>query len=396
MDENRLAVIDGETLVDKRLPPTRFCVQTLLPQGVTILGGAPKIGKSWLVLDLCVRVAKGESIWNLPTAKGTTLYLCLEDTERRVQERLLSITDDVPANAFFAVAAKTLADGLAEQIRQFVSEHPDTALVSVDTFQMVRGGETEPSYAGDYQEIRQIKKLADELEISLLLVHHLRKQGDSDPLNKLSGTTGISGAVDAVFVLDKSKRNQSGATLICTGRDIEYREMELNFTKEAYRWELIADSADAPELLLPTEMAKLIEFARGIGSYSGSNGELAERFNSFSGDDVSAKALKQMMNKWRYPLEDAGVQFRSYRSNGQRLVEISFSGDSDASDGNDAKTGCAKICVPCDTCVPAENCGDTEIPPFREGKQSACPTSSDSAQVDLWGAAPHPVERRSV
>jgi hypothetical protein len=112
MDENRLAVIDGETLADKRLPPTRFCVQTLLPQGVTILGGAPKVGKSWLVLDLCVRVAKGEPIWNLPTTKGTTLYLCLEDTERRVQERLLSITDDVPANAFFAVAAKTLTDGL--------------------------------------------------------------------------------------------------------------------------------------------------------------------------------------------------------------------------------------------------------------------------------------------
>ena len=230
--ENQLKVIDGESLVDMRLPPTRFCVQTLLPQGVTILGGAPKVGKSWLVLDLCVRVAKGEPIWNLPTTKGATLYLCLEDTERRVQERLLGITDDVPANAFFAVTAKTLADGLTEQIRQFVSEHPDTVLVAVDTFQMVRGSDSDPSYASDYQEIQVLKKLADELSISLLLVHHLRKQGDSDPLNKLSGTTGISGAVDAVFVLDKSKRSQSGATLICTGRDIEYRELELRFEKD--------------------------------------------------------------------------------------------------------------------------------------------------------------------
>jgi hypothetical protein len=76
----------------------------------------------------------------------------------------------------------------------------------------------------------------------------LRKQGDSDPLNKLSGTTGISGAVDAVFVLDKSRRNQSGATLICTGRDIEYRELELNFTKDTCRWELIADSTEMPEV----------------------------------------------------------------------------------------------------------------------------------------------------
>ena len=408
--ENQLKVIDGETLVDMRLPPTRFCVSTLLPQGVTILGGAPKVGKSWLVLDLCVRVAKGEPIWNLPTAQGTTLYLCLEDTERRVQERLLGITDDVPANAFFSVAAKTLADGLAEQIRQFVSEHPDTVLVAVDTFQMVRGSDSDPSYANDYQEIQQLKKLTDELSISLLLVHHLRKQGDSDPLNKLSGTTGISGAVDAVFVLDKSKRSQAGATLICTGRDIEYRELELRFEKDVCAWELVADSADTPELLLPAEMVALIEFARNLSFYSGSNAEFTEQFNSFSGDNLSAKALKQMMNKWRYPLEDAGVQFRSYRSNGQRLVEIGdpteaqrsgFGGERtsecnsrgrcDASDGNDAKIGGAKTCVPCDPCVPDKGCGNAEIPPFREGKQSARPTSSDLAQEDLRGAAPHPV-----
>ena len=351
--ENKLTVIDGETLMDMRLPPTRFCISTLLPQGVTVLGGAPKVGKSWLVLDLCIRAAKGESIWNLPTTKGTTLYLCLEDTALRIQERLLCITDEVPSNAFFAVAAKTLADGLCDQVRQFVSAHPDTVLVAIDTFQMVRGSETDISYANDYQEIQTIKKLADEIGVSLLLVHHLRKQGDSDPLNKLSGTTGISGAVDAVFVLDKSKRSQSGATLICTGRDIEYRELELRFEKETCTWALVADSVETPEMLLPEEMAAMIEFMRGIGSLSGSNAELTERFNVSAGMDISAKALKQMMNKWHYQLEDSGVQFRSYRSNGQRLVDISFSAvTGDASDGDDANTGCAKSCVTCAPCVP--------------------------------------------
>lgn len=86
--KNRLAVIDCETLMDTRLEPTKFCIDTLLPQGITILGGAPKIGKSWWVLDICIRIAKGESVWDMPTTKGTTLYLCLEDTLRRVQERL--------------------------------------------------------------------------------------------------------------------------------------------------------------------------------------------------------------------------------------------------------------------------------------------------------------------
>ena len=353
MNEAKLPVIDGETLVDMRLPPTQFCVQTFLPQGVTILGGAPKIGKSWLVLDLCVRVAKGEPLWNMSTRQGTTLYLCLEDTQRRVQERLLNITDDVPANAFFSVTATTLAEGLCDQIRGFVSDHPDTVLVAIDTFQMVRGNSTDVSYAADYQEVRLIKQLADELNISVLLVHHLRKQGDNDPLNKLSGTTGIVGAVDAVFVLDKSRRSQSNATLICTGRDIEYREMELKFSKESCSWELVADSAEEPFLLMPDEMVAFLSFMRAAACFSGSNSELADAFNAHSKLAVSPKGLKQMMNKWRYPLEEQGVLFKSYRSNGQRLVEVSFSAmTSAASDSSDADPGGAKPCGTCDPCVP--------------------------------------------
>lgn len=350
--KTKLTVIDGETLMDMKLPPTKFCVETLLPQGICMLGGAPKIGKSWLVLDLCIRLAKGEPIWSLPTKKGTTLYLCLEDPLRRVQERLNMLTDDVPPNAYFAIAAGTLADGLCEQIRKFVSEHPDTVLVAIDTFQIVRTGCIDTSYANDYGEVRQMKQLADELNISILLVHHLRKQGDSDPLNKLSGTTGISGAVDAVFVLDKSKRNAQGATLICTGRDIEYREMELKLSKETCAWEMVSDSIENPQLILPEEMISLINFMKQIVSYSGSNTEFAERFNSFTGKSVTSKGLKQMMNRWRYALEDHGVRFENHRSNGQRLVDIFYSSAGDESAVSDGNLPCGEACVPSVTCDP--------------------------------------------
>ena len=85
MDDNQLSVIDGETLMELDLSAPQFCIRSLLPQGLCILGGAPKIGKSWLVLDWCVRIAKGEPIWGMKTMQGTTLYLCLEDTLQRVQ-----------------------------------------------------------------------------------------------------------------------------------------------------------------------------------------------------------------------------------------------------------------------------------------------------------------------
>lgn len=350
--KNMLTVVDGETLMDMKLPPTKFCVETLLPQGISILGGAPKIGKSWLVLDLCVRIAKGDAIWNLPTQKGTTLYLCLEDPLNRIQQRLCMLTDEVSENAYFATAAGTLADGLFEQIRNFVSEHPDTVLVAIDTFQIIRASNTDTSYANDYDDVRQMKQLADELEISILLVHHLRKQGDGDPLNKISGTTGISGAMDAIFVLDKSKRNADMATLVCTGRDIEYREMEMKLSKENCVWTLVSDSLENPKLILPDEMVALTQFMKTQKFFNGTNSEFTELFNSYYGKRLSAKSLKQMMNRWRYSLEEQSVQFTSHRSNGQRLLDISYSSDRDESAVSDVKILDGKSCVHSVPCAP--------------------------------------------
>lgn len=323
--KSKLNAIDGETLMDTRFDPVAFCVDTLLPKGVAILGGASKIGKSWLVLDLCVRVAKGEDMWGMKTAGGTTLYLCLEDTLRRVQDRLNNITDDVPANVFFANAASTLAEGLCAQIRRFVKDHPDTCLVVIDTFQIIRDENKDTSYSKDYSDLRMLKEVADELDIAVLLVHHIRKQGDSDPLNKLSGTTGVAGAVDTVFILDRSNRNETCATLLCTGRDIEDRQLEIKFSKEDFVWNLEADSLETPEKFLPTEMEGLIFLMREIKKFSGSNSEFVDLFNQHNGSSVTAKKLKQMMNKWRYELEGLGIRYYSHRSNGIRLLDITYS-----------------------------------------------------------------------
>jgi hypothetical protein len=133
-NNKKLAVVDGETLMDMRIKPISFCIDSLLPQGVSMLCGAPKIGKSWLVLGWCVRIAKGEEVWNFKTMKGTTLYLCLEDNLSRIQQRLNEITDEVPNNVFFATSSCSMSDGLAEQIEMFIAEQNDTVLVVIDTF----------------------------------------------------------------------------------------------------------------------------------------------------------------------------------------------------------------------------------------------------------------------
>ena len=324
MLKKQLNAVDGETLWDMELGMQQFCIQGLLPQGLCVLGGAPKIGKSWLVLDWCVRIAKGESIWGMEANQGTTLYLCLEDTLQRVQHRLYCMSEEATPNAYFATAVSTLAGDLEEQISSFLLSHPDTVLIVVDTFQMVRGNINEPSYGGDYQDMQKLKRIADDNNITVLLVHHLRKQGDRDPVHRLSGTTGISGAVDAVFVLDRKARAQNAALLICTGRDVEYRELELRFSKERCVWDLVSDSAENPEQLLPQELMLFLEYMKEAKFFSGGNTELAEAFNAHTGNTIEPKRLKQMMNLWKENLRELGVTFRSYRSNGQRLVEVKY------------------------------------------------------------------------
>ena len=216
----KLNTIDADTLLGIPYEPLSFIVEELLPQGLHLLAGAPKIGKSWLALWLCLCTAQGKPLWNFSTKPCEVLYFCLEDSFQRIQSRLFDLTEDAPPSLHFAVMAEQLHSGLVDQIEQFLSEHPATGLVVIDTLQRIRtaGNEITP-YASDYRDIGVLKALADRHRIAILLIHHLRKRNDDDPMNMISGTTGLSGATDSNFVLRKSKRGENTATLYCTGRD---------------------------------------------------------------------------------------------------------------------------------------------------------------------------------
>jgi RecA-family ATPase len=181
--KKRFDTIDGETLMSQPLKPVEFVVSSLLPKGLHILAGTPKIGKSWLVLWLCLQIAKGEKVWNFETSQGTTIYLCLEDSKSRIQGRLFDITDDAPSNIYFATFAEDIGNGIEEQIENFVSEHSDTKLIVIDTLQKIRSAISDNAYANDYKEIGVLKSIADRLNIAILLIHHLRKSKDGDPMN---------------------------------------------------------------------------------------------------------------------------------------------------------------------------------------------------------------------
>lgn len=235
------------------------------------------------------------------------------------------------------------------------------SLIAIDTFQLIRTPTPEVSYGGDYAELRVLKELADELGICLLLVHHLRKMNDRDPVNKLSGSTGISGAVDAIFVLDKNERIERFATLYASDRDIRDRKIQLELDKDACIWTLISDSLTMPEMMLPDEMAYVFGFVWRSKNHEfvGTNTELAQHVSSALGKEVNPKGLRQMMNRYRYQLEDLGVFFESKRSNGQKYVVVKYRppSDGDSSASSDSVSSALTDSVPFVPCVPAQDVG---------------------------------------
>lgn len=342
MAQNKLITMDAGTLLTTSLPPIRFITGELIPQGLHILAGAPKIGKSWLALQICLRVASGETLWRFPTARGTVLYLCLEDSFSRIQNRLFGITDEAPGNLHFATMSEVIGEGLENQIEDFLKSYPDTVLVVIDTLQRIRKVNTDANpYASDYRDIGILKQLADKHRIAILLIHHLRKMNDDDPMNMISGTTGISGATDSNFVLKKDKRSSNSATLFCVGRDIEYRELQLEFDKEAHIWNVLSDSVtDEPRpgdeiiIHLSAVMESLLAFA-------GTATDLADEIEKMCGAVILPNVLIKKMIRNQTELAGRGITFEMKRTHDRKEISIRYGRVGCV--GNDGKTDTASM-----------------------------------------------------
>lgn len=377
--QNRFVTIDGATLMSMPLQPLRFVVDSLISQGLHVLAGSPKVGKSWLALWLSVMVAKGEPVWNMQTRQGTTLYLCLEDSRLRIQNRLFEIMEDAPSSVHFCTDGFIIGGGLEERIESFVAEHPDTTLIIIDTLQMVRGSGYDNTYANDYRDLSVLKKLADKHGVAILLIHHLRKEGADDVFNRISGTTGVQGAVDSSFTLIEDKRGSGKAKLSCIGRDIEYREITLERNEDNV-WEMVSDSREQPELLGDAIISLLSAFMKSAPHFIGTPTDLADKLFGQSGERISPKKISQRILQNSEALVSAGISFDIRRSNGKRLIEL-HRADGDDSADKTGTTPYAPNIVPVDPVY-----GGTDVGALPLGEASKASGYTPSA---LSGALPH-------
>lgn len=242
-----LKVISAPELQRAELPPVRFLIEGILPDGTSLLTAASKTGKSWMVLDLGLCQVAGRPFMGHKANQCGVLYLALEDSLNRLQDRMNKVLGgrSAPEQFYFTTQAPKLDNGLLETLDAHLKGHPDTRLIIIDTLQKVRGQALprEASYAQDYREMETIKAFMDERGVSVLFVHHNRKmKDDDDPFNMISGTNGIMGAADTIWTITKAHRADEEATLHITGRDVAQSDTVMRFDKGSWTWKPVGEA----------------------------------------------------------------------------------------------------------------------------------------------------------
>lgn len=184
------------------------------------------------------------------------------------------------------------------------------------------------AYANDYEEVGRIKSFADKAKIAVLLVHHVRKMPDSDPFNMVSGSVGIIGAVDSMYVLEKDKRTENKATLHVTGRDIEDMQLLLEFDRAMTVWRFV--SYLSGEKAQDGLAAALAAFLSAHGAFQGTASELLAGMNE-AGHKLaySPNSLTRAMKEQALTLEKGHhIAVNFTRTNSARTISLSI-GDGD-------------------------------------------------------------------
>jgi hypothetical protein len=223
------------------LPEPRHVIAGIVPEGLTLVGGKSKIGKSWMTLGESIAVAAGgKALGKIDVERGEVLALTLEDTARRLQGRLEAMlgTSAPPAGLHIATEWPRADQGGLEALEAWLTVHPTTRLIVIDTWPKFRPprAKNADAFQDDYQAATALKRIADAHPgLAIIVVIHLRKAPADDWVDSINATSGVAAAADAVSVIVRD-RGRADAVLKVTGRDVEERELALTWDADLSGW----------------------------------------------------------------------------------------------------------------------------------------------------------------
>lgn len=226
-------------LLTTEYPPVRWAIDGLLPTGLALLGGPPKIAKSMVALDFALGVAcGGRAMSELRCQHGSVLYLSLDnDSERRLSARAKYLLGGRVPPTDLPIEFHTdwpTGDPAIRACQEWVDDerddHRNPLLVVIDTLGKVEpnfeGGQQDNAYLASTSNLSRWSKFATDNDVAVLAIHHDRKSADEDWLNRFTGSRGITATAQTLMMLE-AKRGESTGWLRVVGRDIESDDLEL-------------------------------------------------------------------------------------------------------------------------------------------------------------------------
>lgn len=293
-----LTIVRADELATMVFEPLTFVVEDLLPQGLVLLIGKPKAGKSLFATQLSLAIATGGDFLGKPTERGQVLYIGLEDNHRRLQNRLITQAGAaaLPSNLHLATKASIIGSGLIEELEEWRASVADPRVVIIDTLGHVMSDR--PSGQSEYQHgvatLAPVRDWALEHNLAVVLVHHERKSGGGmgehdDPFDGALGSQSIFGTADTAMILSRKRFSAAGRIRV-TGRDIPEAEESMCFDAQRLLWlpstgdaGLILGVTDREEqivALLRSGLTELKDIAAGLGTSSSNASNLLKKLEA--------------------------------------------------------------------------------------------------------------------
>jgi len=239
---------DGDGILIKEFPPIEWVIPGFITTGLTIIAGAPKLGKSWLILGMAYALAVGGRVLGkIKVDECEALFLALEDTERRLKDRLIKMKVERGATKLALRTQWPKGSEGVNYLNAWMLAHPHTKAIFVDTLQKISGVEDSNSYRETYNAGGVLKEIADKYSIAIIVIHHTSKVPTSDFVHSVNGSVGLTGSADTIITINRP-RGQSDGILKITGRDVEETEIGIHFDHDIGTWIMMDELPSTPSV----------------------------------------------------------------------------------------------------------------------------------------------------